>query len=151
MHLNLIYFSILLIGLAATMRSSSAYILVTEGLPVQERLRYGVYLFTFEGFLTSLTSVLFWYGLLTWRTYLTTSCLIMCLMLCVLFTFIPESACFLYEKGDFIRLESALREIVETNSASINPNYHDMQITDPRQTQLDLVMDNLRESYSQKS
>ena len=106
-----IYVGVSLLGLAASLRASGSYIYATESLLSQHKLQYAVYVFGFDGFCTATTSILFWSGMLTWRSYCLFSGSLMTLILALFWYRLPESPSYLYEKGKFEELTKSLERI----------------------------------------
>ena len=115
LSLKSIYAGVFLLGLAASTRASSAFLLASEGVAREDRGEYGVMLFVTDGFATILISGLFWAGILTWKSFCGMSVALMLIFIIFVVICLPDSPLYLFEKGNFTALKSCLSKIASIN------------------------------------
>ena len=115
LSLNSIYGGVFIVGLAASTRASSAFLLASEGVAREDRGSYGVMLFVTDGFATILISGLFWAGILTWRSFCGMSIVLMLIFVLFVVICVPDSPLYLFEKENFVALKSCLTKIARIN------------------------------------
>ena len=116
LNLTTIYIGALLLGLAASMRSTSTFLYALESMWIRsERVQYGTLLYAAEGFGVALVSLLFWARVLTWRSYCMANCVAMVSTMAFIYLRLPESPAFLFERCRFEELKACLVKISFTN------------------------------------